>query len=751
MRRAAVILLIVCGAPSVRAQYVWQQDNDGNAYKLVDVSQVGVGTSAPDSNTLIHSYGSSTFPFPVRDMVQNTDSTGRACVALINDIGTTSTLQAYQPGVCYAGNADTHGEPNRLIINGPAAGTGKYIDVTQAGSLVSQWKIGPYGGSELGHTEVFYVTPVGGAAAVSGYAAVGGVNADGEFGALAMVSSAPTQPPFNMAHSLNAWNPYGPICLMTDGSNIVNGTCAFELDASQNISATSLSGSGTRCVQVDNAGKFSVAAGACGSGAGTVTGVIGTAGRIVVTPSSPNPTVDLATFGTASTCTYATTVTDAYGRTTCTSGATPQPAGNYITALTHDGTAAGPGSVPLEVTGITDGTSVDHQVGASAWVNGQGVVLDGSGHLVTAPFQSPLVACTDYVSVGCQTGATDIGGSNATTTVIGIENDAAMRGDLLATEISAPSTPAAGKVKIYADTTFGNINAKGPGGTVNHGIQTVSCSASQWVNASFNSGNLGCSQPAFPDVSGSLACSQLPALTGNTTSTAGSCATKVVGITESGGASLPIGACSVDGEALVRVSGSVVCRLPNGDLSNNYTAPTVVALHDGGGSRHATSGTWNINQMLATDGSGNVVAVGPDSMVTKIPYYLHIPSLQAGDEVNRYLATSMSTQELSGGVVEYPAGFVAGHITAIMNITASSGTAASMDCFSTINGSGIAGTDFNFTPGVTGTGVTTNALLPTGSVSANDTYGEECIYNGTFGGGPFGATIAFTLELVLLP
>jgi hypothetical protein len=143
-------------------------------------------------------------------------------------------------------------------------------------------------------------------------------------------------------------------------------------------------------------------------GTGTVTSVSGTSGRITVIPASPNPVVDLATFGTASTCAWANVVTDAWGRTTCTANSAPQPAGNYITALSHDVVATGPGSVAAEVVGVTDGTSVDHPVAAGAWTNGQALALDGSGDIHTAPFQGPLIACTDFVHVACQSGSNDI-------------------------------------------------------------------------------------------------------------------------------------------------------------------------------------------------------------------------------------------------------------------------------------------------------------------------------------------------------
>lgn len=55
--------------------------------------------------------------------------------------------------------------------------------------------------------------------------------------------------------------------------------------------------------------------------------------------------------------------------------------------------------------------------------------------------------------------------------------------------------------------------------------QAKSATASQWLTSMSAQGVFAASQPAFTDLSGSLACSQHPALTGDVTTSAGSCAT----------------------------------------------------------------------------------------------------------------------------------------------------------------------------------------------------------------------------------
>ncbi len=288
-----------------------------------------------------------------------------------------------------------------------------------------------------------------------------------------------------------------------------------------------------------------------------------------------------------------------------------------ITALTHDVTASGSGSVAAEVTGITDSSSVDWQV-TGPFANGKALGFV-SGGLQAVSFQAPLTACTDYVSLTCVTGATDLGGTNATPTVTGIETGAVARGDINFTPIAAPGTPSSGHALEYVDSTSKNLALINDTGTVVHGIQSVAPGAGFAINVIHDDGSVGasavqapiagntcgsntfatsistagaltCTQPAFSNLNGSAACSQLPALTGDTHTSAGSCGTVTDHLSFSSG-SLPLGACSTDGEAVIRdATGAVSCKLPAGDLGNDYTAPSVIGIHDGAGVDWTTSG-----------------------------------------------------------------------------------------------------------------------------------------------------------------
>jgi hypothetical protein len=57
------------------------------------------------------------------------------------------------------------------------------------------------------------------------------------------------------------------------------------------------------------------------------------------------------------------------------------------------------------------------------------------------------------------------------------------------------------------------------------GVQSLASVASKWINTVSTAGVPSATQPAFSDLSGSATCAQMPALTGNVTTSAGNCAT----------------------------------------------------------------------------------------------------------------------------------------------------------------------------------------------------------------------------------
>lgn len=282
-------------------------------------------------------------------------------------------------------------------------------------------------------------------------------------------------------------------------------------------------------------------------------------------------------------------------------------------------------------------------------------------------------------------------------------------GDLLPTAIVAPGTPSTGTAHVYIDSTSKNLAVINDAGTVNHGTQTKANAAGVALTAIADDGSWTTQSFTVPGTA--VTCSQLPALTGSD------------GIATAGAT------CTVTNayKGKVLVTGSDVT--PD-FLGSKVTSPTgTIAVS-----------TPSVGTML-----------GLDAKLTKHDYFIQIPSLQAVDTANRFLATSFYTPQLTGLSGELPNDFVAGNIAIKLYLIASTGTATTYRCWSTLNGSVITGTQFTFTPGTTSPGVMAITAQPTGSASASDTFGEECVYDGNFVTGPFGATIAFSIQQVLSP
>jgi len=67
---------------------------------------------------------------------------------------------------------------------------------------------------------------------------------------------------------------------------------------------------------------------------------------------------------------------------------------------------------------------------------------------------------------------------------------------------AAPSTPSASHAAVYVDSTSKNLACKDDAGNVNHGVRTVTATASQWIRAIADDGSVTKSQPATTDISG---------------------------------------------------------------------------------------------------------------------------------------------------------------------------------------------------------------------------------------------------------
>jgi hypothetical protein len=118
--------------------------------------------------------------------------------------------------------------------------------------------------------------------------------------------------------------------------------------------------------------------------------------------------------------------------------------------------------------------------------------------------------------------------AGAVATVVGnLPTGVTVAGSLLATNIAAPSTPASGKTSLYVDSTNKVFSSKNDAGTVSVTVVPKAATTNQFVTAVSAAGVVAQAQPAFTDVSGSVAAAQMPALTGDITTSAGAVATTI--------------------------------------------------------------------------------------------------------------------------------------------------------------------------------------------------------------------------------
>ena len=234
----------------------------------------------------------------------------------------------------------------------------------------------------------------------------------------------------------------------------------------------------------------------------------------------------------------ATQVTAALNQfTSSLQGLVPGSGGGTSNFLRADGTwttPAGGGSVStVAATGINGvNTSVVNPTSTPLITIGLGNITPASVAATGTLSGSNFSGTSSGTNTGDQTitltgDVTGSGTGSFTATVVNIPTSTTMAGSILATAITAPSTPAAGKGSIYIDSTSKNISVKDDAGVVKHGVQTNTGSTNNFVTAISDAGVVSIAQPSFSNLSGTLGTSQMVALTGDVTNTTGTVATTI--------------------------------------------------------------------------------------------------------------------------------------------------------------------------------------------------------------------------------
>lgn len=181
------------------------------------------------------------------------------------------------------------------------------------------------------------------------------------------------------------------------------------------------------------------------------------------------------------------------------------------------------------------------------------------------------------------------GSGSVAATLANIPTATPMAGSLLATNIVAPGTPAAGKTSIYVDSTTKRLSSKNDAGTVAIDVVPDTGASNNFLTAISAAGVISKAQPSFSNLSGSATCAQLPALTGDVTTSAGACPTTIANAAVAYAKIANLGALAVMGrsanssgvgadiqataasDAVLRESGSTIGfgTIATGGIANN--------------------------------------------------------------------------------------------------------------------------------------------------------------------------------------
>jgi hypothetical protein len=159
------------------------------------------------------------------------------------------------------------------------------------------------------------------------------------------------------------------------------------------------------------------------------------------------------------------------------------------------------------------------------------IFIGNAGNLATPV--TPSGNCTFSVS-----GVITCTGASGNFTIVGnlsVGGSIVDGNGILMTNIALPSAPAAGTTRVYADSTNRVLSSRNNSGTVSSTVVPSTAPSNQFATGLSAAGVIAYAQPSFANLSGSWTCAQAPALTGNVTTSAGSCATTIAALAVTNG------------------------------------------------------------------------------------------------------------------------------------------------------------------------------------------------------------------------
>ncbi len=350
-----------------------------------------------------------------------------------------------------------------------------------------------------------------------------------------------------------------------------------------------------------------------------------------------------------------------------------QAGGTGLTPRANLNFAAGPN---VTITPSDNGTNTTtltfsagsalYGVNASAPINSSG----GTNPTISCPTcaigSAPFTNYTLLLGQGGQA-ITSLGSTGSTTQVLhgnasGVPSWSAVNlatdvtGKLSSTSITGLAASATTDTTNAANISSGTLTPARlptPGASTLGGIESSLAQPHQWINSISIAGVAGSSQPAFTDIAGSLTASQLPSLTGDTTTSAGSTVTTTVRVN---GTSVPANTASDQTIITMAAATGSWASLPycpdtGGNHLNYNTSTHAFSCGNTGGAGgnsgfgSISSGTNNAAAMLvgtgaslAPAGSGTVTANGYSGILPAASLPPPTPSTLGG--VTAYTAPS---------------------------------------------------------------------------------------------------------------